>query len=155
MNKLSKSITNSIKESKVKKQLSNLSNNNVGNFINKELLYKKQNVKVLDIEDSTNFLMDNSFDEEHKIIMENIENLNPDEIIEPNEKKVNYYTWDYWSSNWYTNTIWHISYLYNYDETNNEIIIKYTKNHHTDEINYVEDLNDEEKKQLVEFIFKS
>jgi hypothetical protein len=42
--------------------------------------------------------MDNSFDELHKLEIENIDNLNEEEIKDPMWKKINYYTSDYWMS---------------------------------------------------------
>ena len=141
--------------SKVKTALENLScwNNSIKN--NTEKLDKIKKTKIVDIEDSTKFLMDNSFDVLHKLEMENIDNLNEDEITSPEIKKEDYYNWDFWASNWYMEKIWNNEFFYDYDEKNNEIIIKYYKTDWYDWYYYAEDLTDEEKIHLVETFFKS
>lgn len=152
-------VNNNIKQtktiSKVKSTLDNLkcSKNSLKN--NTDLLEKIKKTKIVDIEDSTKFLMDNSYEELHKLEMDNIDNLNEDEIINPETKKEDYYNWDYWSSNWYMEKIWNNDYFYDYDEENNEIIIKYYQTDWYDWCYYVEDLTDEEKIHLVESFFKS
>jgi len=66
---------------------------------------RTKGIKIVDVESSTIFNNDSSFDKEYQLIMESIDNLNEDEIIDPMEKKVNYYTSDYWFSNGYTQIV--------------------------------------------------
>jgi hypothetical protein len=55
--------------------------------------------RIVDIESSTIFANDYSFIEQYDKQMQYIDNLNEDEIKDPIEEKLNYYSSDYWASN--------------------------------------------------------
>ena len=110
---------------------------------------RTKGIKIVDVESSTIFNNDSSFDKEYQLIMESIDNLNEDEIIDPMEKKVNYYTSDYWFSNGYTQIVNWVNYMYNYDSDNKEIIMKFWKDMKSWEIIYEEELSKDDKESLV------
>jgi len=55
-------------------------------------LYERfNNAKIVDIEDSTRYQMDNSFHETHERVMAYKDNLNEEEMLDPDTEKQNYY----------------------------------------------------------------
>jgi len=109
----------------------------------KEMI-KFDKTKIVDITESTKFISDLSF-EDYKEIMRKSKDLNEKKSLDPKTKKENYYTWDYWASNWVMERHWNNEFFYNYDEKNHEIILKYYQTVGYDWYYYVEDLTDEEK----------
>jgi len=105
--------------------------------------------QIVPIEESTKFLRDSSFDNEHKKILDNTNSYNHYKINCPKEDKIHYYKNTYWINHGINQTIWDINYFYDYDSEHDEIILNTMTNIKTNEIHYEYELTDDDKDQLV------